>query len=320
MSEHKIEVVRIGTVEKHPNADKLSVTRIHGGYPVIFQNGLYKEGDLAVYVPVDSVVRANDPRFDHLGDHLRVRAKRLRGVFSMGLLTPAEEGWVEGQDVSAELGITKYVPPWEKDTHGLNEKDPGVFPVYDLEGLRHHPSELKDEEMVVITEKCHGENSRYAMYDGRLYCGSRTRIKKDTPDSQWWRAARKYDLEEKLKKCPNLVFYGEVYGYTSGFPYDVKPGDVGLRFFDIFDIEMQQWLDSDHAAQLLLGLELPTVPTLYRGPWSPGLASTHSSGHSTLGKHIREGFVVRPVLERRMANGKRCVLKMHGEEFLERNK
>lgn len=34
MTEFHVEVVRIGSIEKHPGADTLSVTNIHGGYPV----------------------------------------------------------------------------------------------------------------------------------------------------------------------------------------------------------------------------------------------------------------------------------------------
>lgn len=320
MSEFNVQVVRIEKVEKHPNADNLSMAKVLGGYTVIFQNGRYKDGDLAVYVPVDSVVRPNDPRFDYLGDHLRVRAKRLRGVFSMGILADIEDGWVEGQDVAAELGITKYLPPWEKDVHGLNEEDPGVFPVYDLESLRRNPDAIREGEEVVLTEKLNGESSKYAIYSGRLYCCSRTKVKKDTPDSQWWRAARKYDLEAKLSKYPALALYGEVHGYTSGFPYGVKPGDVGLRFFDVYDLMLREWLDFDVQQQLLEELGLPSVPVLYRGPWAAGLAHSLASGTSTLGKHIREGVVVRPVKERTMTDGRRCVLKLHGEEFLLRNK
>ena len=83
MSEGAVQVVRIGPVRKHPNADTLSVTDIHGGYPVIFRTGDYHEGDLAVYVPVDSIVPAADPagssckgpvknRYEH---HGRVKMK-----------------------------------------------------------------------------------------------------------------------------------------------------------------------------------------------------------------------------------------------------
>jgi hypothetical protein len=55
MSELHAPVVRIGKVGKHPNADTLSITQA-GGFPVIFRTGDFKEGDLAVYVPIDSLL------------------------------------------------------------------------------------------------------------------------------------------------------------------------------------------------------------------------------------------------------------------------
>lgn len=66
-SEHRVEVVRLGPITKHPDADTLSITTVLGGYPVILRTGEYKEGDLAVYVPIDSVVPENDPRWEFLG-------------------------------------------------------------------------------------------------------------------------------------------------------------------------------------------------------------------------------------------------------------
>ncbi|RYE90041.1 MAG: RNA ligase, partial [Myxococcales bacterium] len=88
MSEFHVRVVRVGPIVKHPQADNLSIAQVFG-YPVIIRTGEYAEGDRAVYVPVDSVVPEGDPRWAFLGEHRRIRAKKLRGVFSMGLLTAA---------------------------------------------------------------------------------------------------------------------------------------------------------------------------------------------------------------------------------------
>jgi hypothetical protein len=49
MSEFRVQVVQLGPIEKHPNADTLSCTEVDG-YPVIFRTGDYAEGDLAVYL------------------------------------------------------------------------------------------------------------------------------------------------------------------------------------------------------------------------------------------------------------------------------
>ena len=93
MSDFNCEVVRVRDVQKHPDADTLMVATANGN-PVIFRTGDYAEGDLAAYVPVDAIVPEGE-RFAFLGKHRRIRAKRLRGIFSMGLLTPAEPGWEE---------------------------------------------------------------------------------------------------------------------------------------------------------------------------------------------------------------------------------
>ena len=119
MSEWQVQVVRIGEVTKHPNADTLSITQVHGGYPVIIRTGEFQPDDLAVYVPVDSIVPTND-RWTFLGGHQRIKAKRLRGIFSMGLLTACTEGMQEGEIVHERLEITKYEPPESMTMGGDN--------------------------------------------------------------------------------------------------------------------------------------------------------------------------------------------------------
>lgn len=321
MSEFHVEVVRVGPVTKHPNADTLSITNIHGGYPVIMRTGEYVEGDLAVYVPVDALVPADDPRWEFLGVNTRIKAKRLRGVFSMGLLTKADPSWTLGQDVREALRITK----WEADAPeegSADEADPGTMPVYtDIEGLRRHRHALVEGEEVILTEKIHGENFR-AMHDGeRLWVGSRTRVKKRDPKaSNWWRAAIAAGLEDTLRAFPGVIIYGESCGYTGGFPYRQAGRVPTLRVFDAMDSRSRRYFDADDFYALASGLRLTVAPPLYRGPWSWDLVS-HADGMSVVDPtHIREGFVVRPVKERVDERLGRVILKMHGEAFLTRGK
>jgi RNA ligase (TIGR02306 family) len=162
MSEGNVRVVRVGPVSDHPNADRLSVTLVHGGYPGVIARNEFHEGDLAVYVPIDSVVPLTEPRFAHLKEP-RVRAARLRGIFSMGLLVRADPSWVEGQDVGDHLGITRYRAPEPPSGSGLLP-DPGFASKYDIPGWREFcaaepPLILPDTE-VVATEKLDGQHLR----------------------------------------------------------------------------------------------------------------------------------------------------------------
>lgn len=316
MSEFHVQIVKIDNIERHPNADSLSISMIHGGYPVIFRTGDFKIGDLAIYIPVDAVVPMNDCRFSFLGTNRRIKAKRLRGVFSMGLLIPNENNWVEGQNVQTELGITKWEPTEEFKLSGDDESPPPFLQEYtDIEGLRKFPLILEEGEEVVITEKCHGANSRYLYKDERLWAGSRTRVKKENDEIAWWKVTKQYDLVNKLNKCPNIAFYGELYGKVQDLNYGVN--GLALMFFDAKNVDTQKYLDYDDFIKLTTKLELPVVPVLYRGPWSNELRKLANGPSMVVGaNHIREGFVVKPIHERWDQRCGRVILKLIGEDYL----
>ena len=335
MSEWKVEVVQIGAIEPHPNADKLDIVRVHGGYPCIVLKGQFSPGDLAVYVPVDSLVPAND-RWAFVGrdrtpksvdgqPYYRVQAIRLRGVFSMGVLVslPSEcAGAAVGDLVHERLGILKYEPPEPMSMGGENESDPGFLPHYDIEGLRRWPNVLIPGEEVVITEKLHGCSGRWVFWKDRLWVASHGCFKKppadEHPATVWWRIVEQYNLEAILKKVPGYAIYGEVYGQVQDLRYGVtQKGGLRLAVFDVYDITTRQWIDYDAATRFIDSLGLPLVPLLYRGPWSPALVE-YAEGMSLLAVHVREGMVVKPTKERYDDRIKRVQLKLHGEGYLTR--
>ena len=325
MSEFHVEVIRIERVTRHPQADNLSIVH-HNGYPVIIRAGEFQEGDKAAYCPIDSLVPVSDPRFAFLAnkdkprERERIKSKKLRGTFSMGLLVAADPSWAVGQNVQAELNITKYEPPEPMTMGGENEKDPGYLPVYtDIEGLRKYNHLLKEGEEVVISEKLHGASSRYLWRDDRLWVGSHTSIKKENADNLWWKVALQQKLSEKLKNAPGIIFYGEVYGQVQDLKYGAARGELKLAFFDVLDSTTRRYLDHDEFLTLCRALDLPIVPQLYRGAWDSKLWSL-AEGKSTLADNVREGFVVKPVVERFQSElGGRLILKLHGEGYLLRH-
>jgi RNA ligase (TIGR02306 family) len=283
-------------------------------------------------------------------------AKRLRGVFSCGLLTSAPKGSVEGEDVAKALRITRHEDELESDDQRRHhhqkpsiyqgERNPGYTVVYDMLHLRHLHEQFVPGEEVVATEKIHGESAIYLFRDGRLHVSSHTKFKKDPvllteelvakgepPASpircKWWEVARLYDVESAISRFPGLAFYGEVHGYTGGFPYGTDGYRPAFRVFDILDTCTKQWLDHDDIFAACAMAGLPTCPVLYRGPWKPAPPETPwaladasllalAEGPSTVDpSHIREGFVIRPIRERTSPEGNRLVAKVVGEAYLE---
>ncbi len=205
-TEFQVKFVRIGEMTRHPNADKLSLVSVDG-YPVVVRTEDYKTGDLAVYVPVDAIVPTTRPEFaflKHEGkDTHRIRAAKLRGIFSMGLLVkPQGETFTEEEiannvitstdppyslPLHEYLGIEKYIPPEERAllsqglTGGNRPKKKGPkLPVYGLDPLRKYGDVLQEGEEVVITEKIHGCNARYYHDGSRLWVGSHKTMRGST--------------------------------------------------------------------------------------------------------------------------------------------
>ena len=316
MSEFHVEVVEIGKMSKHENADSLSVVHVRD-YPVIVRTADFKEGDKAVYIPVDSVVPPSD-RFAFLGEHRRIKARKLRGVFSMGLLVPAEWYMTVGENVAELWDIKKYEPPEEFTMRGEDESPPGFIPTYtDIEGYRRWPDILKEGEPVIITEKIHGANGRFCWKDGRLWCGSHKNIKRRDPNNLWWKTAIQYGLEEKLSRPDGIVFFGEVYGSVQSLRYGHEKGKISLAFFDAFSVSAGRYFDADKFREECDRLGLPTVPLLACREWSKSCLDL-AEGKSTMpgADHVREGIVIKPMVERFDDRVGRVILKHIGEGYM----
>jgi len=347
MSEFHVNVVRLGAFLPHPNADSLDVTKVHD-YTVVARRGTFHEGQLAVYVPVDSIVPDTSewhwlsPRIEGLTEerhpvgqvpvrYRTIEAKRLRGIFSQGCLSPLPPGdWKEGDDVREAMGITKHDPSEELELSGECEAHPRgwSFPKYtSINGLRRYPRLLRDGEEVIVTEKVHGTNARYVHDGDRLWVGSHGQIKKQAAANAWWQVAEQANLEERLARCPWHVFFGEVYGHVQGIDleYGIRRG-ARFRAFDVWSVREMRYLSHDDAIAMADVAGIPWVPILYRGPWDPDVVNPLCEGNTTVDdgsgtvSHVREGFVVKPTTERYDDHIGRVILKRHGEGYLLRRK
>src|SRR4051812_40299573 len=106
-STHKVEVVPV-VMKPHENASALSIVSAFG-YTVCVKTEDWKDIPLAAYIPPDSIC-PDTPEFAFLGTNKRIRVRKMRGVFSYGLLVPAPKGAKIGDNVAEALGIIHYEP------------------------------------------------------------------------------------------------------------------------------------------------------------------------------------------------------------------
>ena len=324
MSVHSVNVVKIERIEPHPNADKLELVPV-GQYTCIIPKGQFKVGDLATYIEPDYVV-PETPQFAFLGtrpDAAVFGAKKLRGIWSEGLLTAAPEGSVEGEDVMAKLGVERWEPPEPGQPGWMGVKGPPLgclesvpefirtIPKYDLENLKKYKNVLTSGEIVLVTEKLHGTNARYVWYDGRMFCGSRTQWRKPDPTNVYWEALTQNRwIEAWCMDNPGVVVCGEIFGDVQDMKYNAKAKEYMFRAFDLWDpyggFRFPDVLDFDQK-----------VPILGEVEFDYEQLKEWAEKDSFFGG-VREGLVIQSWQEREDRTCGRVKLKLVSNRYLSR--
>jgi RNA ligase (TIGR02306 family) len=189
-SSYKAEVYPI-TLEKHPNADTLSIIKIDD-YTYVAKTEEWKNVKKAVFIMPDSLVNTDKPEFNFLKRSKqweRVKAKKIRGCISYGVLIPVEDEAIIGEDRWDKLEIKHYDPeitndPSNKKDHLLKEQSgkapKGCYPKYDLDNFQKYGRKAFEEgELCFVSEKVNGENSRYIYQNSEYFCGSRGQWKNE---------------------------------------------------------------------------------------------------------------------------------------------
>lgn len=179
MSTLKVQIYQINRIEPHPNADKLEICKLKDlDWSCVIQKDCFKEGDLCLYIPIDSILPKNieeaifgiDSKIK-LEKH-RIKTIKLRKVISQGLVIKPETvgimSYKEGGDVTKLLGITKYEPPQDlPNVYGTCNKIKKMYinsnfhKYTDIENIKNYPQVFKEGEQVSITEKIHGTSGRF---------------------------------------------------------------------------------------------------------------------------------------------------------------
>lgn len=319
VAEHTCDVIEVKLLP-HPNADTLSLVMV-GDFQCAVRTDDWTDGDLAVYIPPDSVV-PETKEFEFLGKHRRIKAKKLRGEWSVGLLIPAPADAEIGDDLMERLGVVHYEPQIHSNftIGGDNVVPPiGFFPTYDVLNFRKYANRFTEGEEVIATEKIHGANARFSCVNDVMFCGSRKFWKKEDENNLWWKTLY-YNtaLEAWLRHHQDYTVYGEVFGQVQNLKYGASQQQP--IFFAAFDIlKGDQWLDYDEARKV--GSALPWVPTIYRGPFDKDKIIALAEGDSQWpgASHYLEGVVVKPVHERTDRKIGRVQLKVVGNRYLSKS-
>lgn len=274
------QIVKILSLEPIPDADRIERARVLG-WDCVVQKGLHRVGDTVVFVFPDTNVPKKFLDKTYEGDEtVRLRTVKMRGQFSAGLILPFSVlpkniDFIEGDDVSSWLGITKWEAPIPAQLAGMAD---GVFPTFlvsktDEDNYRSNPEALQElvsspafeGQHLVATQKIDGSSGTFILdhEDKFIVCSRNLMIKKDEKNV-FWRIAEQFKIEEILRKSGrHLAIQGEVYGEgIQKNPVGIK--GISFAVFLIKDLDTGNWLSWDETVEFCKSVGLEHVPEVYR--------------------------------------------------------
>jgi RNA ligase (TIGR02306 family) len=311
-------IKKINNIQPIEGADMIELAVVDGWKVVVAKNVGHKIGDMVIYCEIDSFLPIKE-EFEFLRkssyrklvdgtEGFRLKTIKLRGQISQGLILPisvveyTNVGFEVGMDVTNLLGVTKYEPPIPAELSG---KVKGLFPSFlrktDEERVQNLTKEYEEYKSLgrkfYVTEKLDGSSATFYYKDGVFGVCSRNLELLETEDNTFWKVARELDLENKMKDFGvNISLQGELIGEgIQGNPYKIKGQTV--KFFNLFDIDLQVYHSLAHLDRALgiMGLKMvPIVDEFFKLPETIETLLKYADNKSILNpKFDREGIVIR---------------------------
>lgn len=321
--ERKLASIRkITDISPIEDADKIELVTVGGWKVVAAKDVGHKVGDLVVYCEIDSFLPIKE-EFEFLRkssykkmpdgtEGFRLKTIKLRGQVSQGLILPIKElpimqfatasNLSEGMDVTEMLGIVKYEPPIPAELAGkVKGGFPSFIPKTDEERVQNLSKEYEQYKSLglnfYVTEKLDGSSATFYYKDGVFGVCSRNLELLETEGNTFWKVARELDLENKMRDFGvNISLQGELIGEgIQGNPYKIKGQTV--RFFNLFDIDLQVYHSLAHLGRALgiMGLKMvPIVDEFFKLPNTVEELLKYAEDKSVLNSNFdREGVVIR---------------------------
>lgn len=284
----------------------------------------------------------------------RVKTIKLRGAISQGLIVKPElfdiKNPKEGKDLTKQLNISKYEPIVRVSgaTNGQaaskRNSNPNFKKYGGIENAKNYTDVFKDGEIVSVTEKQHGSHIRcgwvefsantlfkkilkalrlapkyeFVYGSNNVQLTNKLLYKGYYETNIYAAMVKKYNLKEVLKH--GEVIHGEIYGPSiqKGYHYGCVDGEIKACFFDLK--RDGKYLDCISFKHWIKEAGLPSVAFLYQGPFSKEIITKLRDGNSVFhpGQNIREGIVVKPLVEETCFIGRK-VLKYISDAYLLKN-
>jgi RNA ligase (TIGR02306 family) len=179
-------------------------------------------GEKRIYFEVDSVLPESNPVFAFMEPyHYRVKTIKLKKQVSQGLSMPmadfadllnldVELPLEDGFDLTDILGIVKYEGPADVQISGDTKGPfPGFIEKTDEERAQNFGQntieKMLAEHEFDVTIKVDGSSGTFFLINDEFGVCSRNQELKDTEGNIFWKMARKYNLEKRMRKISELV-------------------------------------------------------------------------------------------------------------------
>jgi len=316
----------ISDIQPIEGADAIELAIVDGWKVVVAKNVGHQIGNKVVYCEIDSFLPI-EPEFEFLrkssfkkmgeAEGFKLRSVKMRGEISQGLILLLGDAievmkrrngevYTEmlevGMDVSELLGIQKYEPPIPAELAG---KVKGLFPSFlyktdeiRIQNLVKEYEEWKgSDKTFYVTEKNDGSSATFFINNDEFGVCSRNLELTETEGNTFWKVARELDLETRMRDFGgNFALQGELLGPgIQGNPY--KLNNHTVKIFNVYDIDMAEYLPLDKFKFIVEHLGLESVPILdedFKLPQTIDELLNYADGKSVLNTNFdREGVVIR---------------------------
>jgi RNA ligase (TIGR02306 family) len=305
----------ISDIQPHPNADKLDLAKVLG-YTCIIEKGKYKVGDAVVLIQPDTVLPDESWAEVFKKKSNRVKAIRLRGCWSFGIVMPVATffddvksvmDFAPGTEVSHLIGVTKYEAPQPQQ---LDAKGHLPFGLGKTDEERYQNIlDLPFGEVVDVTLKIDGQSATYYCHKDRQtgewttgIC-SRSLEMKPECSNNYTNIDRKYGILNNLQDyCKfhdvSLALRGEIYGNGIQGHGNNPHAKMPLNFaaFSVYNFDTFQYEnagDEHYYANVCHRIGIPVVDHVEKAVLTPELIKHYAEDISEINGRAFEGVVIK---------------------------